>query len=157
MKLSDIVCFDGIVAQLKSKQRDEAIRELVQALGKTGKIPKGAAETIAKAVIKRENEASTGIGKGVAVPHVKHPGIKNPIAGIGCSAGGLDFSSLDKQPVYSVILLISPADNPDKHLQAMETVFRNLQRDDFRRFLRQAQSIEEIQEIIRDADGDSAD
>jgi PTS system nitrogen regulatory IIA component len=157
MKLSDIVCSDGIVAQLKSKQRDEAIRELVQALGKTGKIPKGAAETIAKAVIKRENEASTGIGKGVAVPHVKHPGVKNPVAGIGCSAGGLDFSSLDKQPVYSVILLISPADNPDKHLQAMETVFRNLQRDDFRRFLRQAQSIEEIQEIIRDADGDSAD
>jgi len=105
MKLSDIVCFDGIVAQLKSKQRDDVIRELVGALCKSGKIPKDTADTISKAVIKRENEASTGIGKGVAVPHVKSPAIKNPIAAIGCSPDGLDFSSLDKQPVYSVILL----------------------------------------------------
>ncbi len=157
MKLSDIVCFDGIVAQLKSKQRDGVIRELVQALGKTGKIPKDSAETIAKAVIKRENEASTGIGKGVAVPHIKYPGVKDTMAAVGCSPEGLDFSSLDKQPVYSVILLVSPADNPDKHLQAMETVFRNLQKDDFRRFLRQAQSAEEILEIILDADGGGAD
>jgi len=157
MKLSDIVCFDGIVAQLKSKQRDGVIRELVQALGKTGKIPKDSAEAIAKAVIKRENEASTGIGKGVAVPHIKYPGVKDTMAAVGCSPEGLDFSSLDKQPVYSVILLVSPADNPDKHLQAMETVFRNLQKDDFRRFLRQAQSAEEILEIILDADGGGTD
>jgi mannitol/fructose-specific phosphotransferase system IIA component (Ntr-type) len=157
MKLSDIVCFDGIVAQLKSKQRDDVIRELVGALGKSGKIPKDSVDTIAKAVIKRENEASTGIGKGVAVPHVKYSAVKDPLAVIGCSADGLDFVSLDKQPVYSVILLISPTDNPDKHLQAMETVFRNLQKDDFRRFLRQAQSVEEIREIILDADGGGTD
>jgi mannitol/fructose-specific phosphotransferase system IIA component (Ntr-type) len=55
--------------------------------------------------------------------------------------------------VYSVILLVSPEGNPDKHLQAMETVFKNLQKDDFRRFLRQSQTSEEIQEIISDADG----
>jgi PTS system nitrogen regulatory IIA component len=157
MKLSDIVSFDGIVAQMKSKLRDDVIRELVGALSKNGKIPKDSADTIAKAVIKRENEASTGIGKGVAVPHVKSSGVKDPIAAVGCSVDGLDFSSLDKQPVYSVILLISPADNPDKHLQAMETVFRNLQKDDFRRFLRQAQSAQEILEIIQDADGGGAD
>jgi PTS system nitrogen regulatory IIA component len=157
MKLSDIVCFDGIIAQLKSKLRDDVIRELVAALSKSGKIPKDSGDAIAKAVIKRENEASTGIGKGVAVPHVKCAGLKDPIAAVGCSADGLDFSSLDKQPVYSVILLISPADNPDKHLQAMETVFRNLQKDDFRRFLRQAQSAQEIQEVVHDADGGGAD
>lgn len=154
MKLSDIVCSDAIVARLKSKQRDEAIRELVGALGKTGKIPKGSVDAVAKLVIKRETEASTGIGKGVAVPHVKSADIKEPIAAVGCSAEGIDFASLDKQPVYSVILLISPTDNPDRHLQAMETVFRNLQKDDFRRFLRQAQTNKEIVEIIADADGD---
>jgi mannitol/fructose-specific phosphotransferase system IIA component (Ntr-type) len=157
MKLADIVCFDGIVAQLKSKQRDGAIGELVGALAKAGKIPANSADAITKSVVKRENEASTGIGKGVAVPHVKHPMVKEPVAAIGCSAEGLDFSSLDKQPVYSVILLVSPMDNPDKHLQAMETVFRNLQKDDFRRFLRQAQSVEEIREVILDADGGGTD
>jgi nitrogen PTS system EIIA component len=157
MKLSDIIGLDGIVAQLKSKQRDEVIRELVGVLCKSRKIPKDSADAVAKAVIKRENEASTGIGKGVAVPHVKCASVKDPVAVVGCSPDGLDFSSLDKQPVYSVILLISPTDNPDKHLQAMETVFRNLQKDDFRRFLRQAQNAQEIQEIILDADGGGTD
>ncbi len=153
MKLSDIVCKDAIVARVKSKQRDDVIKELIQVLGKNGKVPKESLDAIAKAVIKRENEASTGIGKGVAVPHMKSKAVNEPIAAVGCSAEGIDFVSLDKQPVYSIILLISPEGNPDKHLQAMETVFKNLQKDDFRRFLRQAQTAEEIQEIISDADG----
>jgi mannitol/fructose-specific phosphotransferase system IIA component (Ntr-type) len=146
--------FRCIVARLKAKQRDEAIRELVGVLGKAGKIPKDSVEAVSKLVIKRENEASTGIGKGVAVPHVKSADVSEPVAAVGCSAEGIDFSSLDKQPVYSVILLVSPTTNPDRHLQAMETVFRNLQKDDFRRFLRQAQTCQEIMEIITDADGD---
>ena len=154
MKLSDIVCSDAIVARLKAKQRDEAIRELVGILGKSGKIPKDSVDAVSKLVIKRENEASTGIGKGVAVPHVKSTDISEPVAAVGCSADGIDFASLDKQPVYSVIQLVSPTNNPDRHLQAMETVFRNVQKDDFRRFLRQAQTSKEIVEIIADADGD---
>jgi len=154
MKLSDIVCSDAIVARLKAKQRDEAIRELVGILGKSGKIPKDSVDAVSKLMIKRENEASTGIGKGVAVPHVKSADISEPVAAVGCSADGIDFASLDKQPVYSVILLVSPTNNPDRHLQAMETVFRNVQKDDFRRFLRQAQTSKEIVEIIADADGD---
>jgi mannitol/fructose-specific phosphotransferase system IIA component (Ntr-type) len=157
MKLSDIICFDAVASQLKSTQRDDVIRELVEALCKNRKIPKDSADTISKAVIKRENEASTGIGKGVAVPHVKSASVKDPVAVIGCSPDGLDFSSLDKQPVYTVILLVSPANNPDKHLQAMETLFRNLHKDDFRRFLRQAQSVEEIREIILDTDSGGID
>lgn len=153
MKLSDIVCKGAIVSRLKSKQRDQVIKELVEVLGVAGVIPQESLDAIAKAVIKRENEASTGIGKGVAVPHMKSKAVREPIAAVGCSVEGIDFASLDKQAVYSVILLISPEGNPDKHLQAMETVFKNLQKDDFRRFLRQAQSAEEIQEIISDADG----
>jgi mannitol/fructose-specific phosphotransferase system IIA component (Ntr-type) len=106
---------------------------------------------LTKTIIQRENEASTGIGKGVALPHIKADGVEEPVAAIGRSSQGLDFRSLDKQPVYSVILLVSPKENPDKHLQAMEILFRNLNHDDFRRFLRQAQTAEEIEDIIRDA------
>lgn len=157
MKLANVVCFDAIVDRLGSSKRDEVIRELVLLLVKSGKIKKASAEKIAQLVIKRENEASTGIGKGVAVPHAKCADIKEPVAAVGCSSEGIDFSSLDKQPVYSVLLLLSPADNADRHLQAMETVFRNLQKDDFRRFLRQAQSVKDIQETILDADGDLAE
>lgn len=156
MKLADIVCFKAIVAQLNSNKRDDAIAELVQSLVDRQKMKGVDAKSLAKVVIKRENEASTGIGKGVAVPHVKHESITEPIAVVGCSQQGIDFSSLDKQPVYSVVLLLSPAANPDKHLQAMETIFKNLQKDDFRRFLRQAQTAETIIEAIKDADEDDS-
>lgn len=155
MKLADIICLDAVVPQLKSTDRDKVIDELIQSLAKNNKIKETDAKMLTKAVIKRENEASTGIGKGVAVPHVKHDSIKNPIAVVGCSQEGIEFSSLDKQPVYSVLLLLSPAGNPDKHLQAMETIFKNLQKDDFRRFLRQAQAKEAIIDAINDADEDA--
>jgi mannitol/fructose-specific phosphotransferase system IIA component (Ntr-type) len=155
MKLADIICFDAVVAQLRSNKRNEVIEELVESLSKHKKIPATDAKTLSKAVIKRESEASTGIGKGVAVPHVKHESIKKPVAVVGCSQEGIDFASLDKQPVYSVFLLLSPVSDPDKHLEVMETIFKNLQKDDFRRFLRQAQTSEAIIEAIKDTDEDS--
>jgi len=156
MKLADIVCFKAVVAELNSNKRDDVIGELVQSLVGRKKMKGVDAKSLAKAVIKRENEASTGIGKGVAVPHVKHESITEPVAVVGCSQQGIDFASLDKQPVYSVFLLLSPAANPDKHLQAMETIFKNLQKDDFRRFLRQAQTTDAIIEAIKDADEDDS-
>ena len=152
MKLSDFVCFDAVKPQLDASDRDGAISELVEALAAAGKIPSKSTNKITKAVIKRENEASTGIGKGVAVPHVKHAAVKDVVATIGCTGQGIDFSSLDKQPVYSVILLLSPADNADKHLRAMGNIFRNLQNNDFRSFLRQARTLEQIRDVIFDTE-----
>jgi nitrogen PTS system EIIA component len=157
MKLADIVCVDAIIPQLESSDRDGVIRELIAALHACKKTGKISVNSLSNAVIKRENEASTGIGKGVAVPHVKHESVTEPVAAVGCSAEGIDFASLDKQPVYSVFLLLSPADNPDKHLQAMETIFRNLQKDDFRRFLRQVRGREDVLEAIKDADESGTD
>ncbi|MBN1123558.1 MAG: PTS sugar transporter subunit IIA [Sedimentisphaerales bacterium] len=152
MKLADIVCFDALLPQLKASTRDEAIAELVEALQHAGRLGKAQSKDIVKAVIKRENEASTGIGKGVAVPHVKHSSIQELVAAVGRSETGIDFVSLDKQPVFSIILLLSPTNNADKHLQAMETIFENLNKEDFRRFLRHSQTIDQIQETILDAD-----
>ena len=156
MKLSDLVCFEAIVPQLESSERDGVISELVSKLEGTGKLGKAKAAEITKAVIKRENEASTGIGKGVAIPHVKHEAIEDVVVAVGCCGGGIDFSSLDKQPVYSVILLLSPEGQAERHLQAMETIFKNLQKDDFRRFLRQAQTVESVKDVILEADENSS-
>jgi len=152
MKFVDFVCFEAIIPELKAKDHNGAIAELVLALDKAGRLGKNNADDIIKAIIKRENEASTGMGKAVAVPHVKHSAVKDIVATVGKSSNGIDFSSLDKQPVYSVILLISPVDNPDKHLQAMESVFKHLQQEKFRKFLRQSQTSEEIEDLLREAD-----
>lgn len=152
MKLSDIVVTDAIQAQLQAKTRDEAIQELVAALAQAGAIAKKSVGEIAKAIIARESQATTGIGKGIALPHAKIKEIKKPIAAIGGAPDGLDFSSLDSQPVYSVILLLSSPDNPDEHLQAMETIFRHVQRDIFRKFLRQAKTREAVVDLVKEAD-----
>ncbi len=152
MKISDFVCFEAIVPELESKDSKGVIAELVLSLEKANKLGNGKSADIIKAVMKREAEASTGLGRGVAVPHVKHSAIKDVVVAVGRSSIGIDFSSLDKQPVYSVILLLSPADNPDKHLQAMENIFKCLQDEDFRRFLRQSQTTEQIKELILETD-----
>ena len=138
--------------ELKATDRDGAIAELVRALQAAGKISKGNCKKIIEAVIARENEASTGMGKGVAIPHVKHKAVADVVATVGQSSVGIDFAALDKQPVYSVILLISPADQPDKHLEAMEKVFRHLQQDRFRKFLSQCQNAHQIEDLLREAD-----
>ena len=152
MKLRDFVCFEATITELQASDRDGAIAELVSALDKTGRLGKGKCEQIIKEVIKREKEASTGLGRGVAVPHVKHKAVKDVIAVIGQNGAGIDFLALDKQPVYSVILIISPADEPDKHLQAMESVFKHLQQDRFRKFLRQCRTPEQIEDLLNEAD-----
>jgi mannitol/fructose-specific phosphotransferase system IIA component (Ntr-type) len=152
MKFAEFVCFKATIPELKAKSRDEAIGELVMSLDKAGKLAKGTCEEIIKAAVKREKEASTGIGKGVAIPHIKHSGVKNAAAVIGQSSTGIDFCSLDEQPVYSVILLISPVDNPDRHLQAMEMIFRHLQQERFRKFLRQCRTPEKVEDLLREAD-----
>jgi mannitol/fructose-specific phosphotransferase system IIA component (Ntr-type) len=156
MKFADFVCFKATVPELQAPDRVGAIAEIVLSLDKAGKLGKGKCKEITRAVIKREKEASTGMGKGVAVPHVKHKLVKDVIAAIGLSSAGIDFSALDKQPVYSVILLISPVDEPDKHLQAMENVFRHLQQEKFRKFLRQCRSPAQIEDLLREADEDSS-
>jgi mannitol/fructose-specific phosphotransferase system IIA component (Ntr-type) len=152
MKISELVCFDAVIPELKSSDRDGAIGELVDALGKAKRLGGASAGEIKKALIKRENEASTGLGRGVAVPHVKHTKIRDAVVAIGRSGSGIDFVSLDKQPVYSVLLLLSPADDADKHLQAMESIFKHLQRDNFRKFLRQSQTTDQIKDLIKEAD-----
>jgi mannitol/fructose-specific phosphotransferase system IIA component (Ntr-type) len=152
MGFADFVCFDALIPEFQAQDRDGAIAELVAALDKAGRLGKGNCEAIIKDMIKREKEASTGMGKGIAVPHIKHKAVKEIVAAVGNSSVGIDFSSLDKQPVYSVILLISPMDNPDGHLQTMEHVFKLLQQEKFRKFLRQSQTSEEIEGLLREAD-----
>ncbi len=152
MKLSDIMVGDAIVPELKATTRDAAVAELVESLAEAGAIPKKSVEDITKAILAREAQATTGIGKGVALPHAKLKGIKKPIGTIGRSSDGMDFASLDAKPVYSVILLLSSPENPDEHLQAMETIFKHVQRDIFRKFLRQSQTKEAIVDLIHEAD-----
>lgn len=152
MKLSDLIVPDAIIPQLKATDRDGAIAEAVNALADAGAVAKSRVKEIVAAVIEREEQATTGIGKGVSLPHAKLSCIKKPVGAIGRSSEGIDFAALDSKPVYSMILLLSSPDKPDEHLQAMETIFKHVQREIFRKFLRQSETTEAIVELIDEAD-----
>ena len=156
MRFADFICFEATVAQLQASGRDDAIKELILSLENAGKLRKGLSKDIARAIIKRENEASTGMGKGVAIPHVKHKSVKKVIGVVGLSSSGIDFLALDKQPVHSVILLICPDDDPDTHLITMEYIFKNLQLEMFRKFLRQCSGPEQVEDLLLEADEDTS-
>ena len=152
MKLSDFVVSDAILPELAATGRDEAIHEMVDALIAAKAVPKNLRDEMIKSILDREKHGSTGFGKGVAVPHVKHEKIKNVTACVAVSKQGVDFNALDKEPVFSIFLLASPKDRPDEHLQAMENLFANLQSEMFRKFLRQAETVEAVTDVLGEAD-----
>ena len=152
VKLCQFVCKEAIVPELSAKDRNGVIRELIESLAKAGAVTESLVEDLISEVIKREMNGSTGFGKGVAVPHAKHAKLKKMVGVIGRSPEGVDFASLDKQPVYSFVLLLSPVSDPVNHLAAMNIIFSNLQVDMFRKFLRQADTQQKIWELLEEAD-----
>ena len=105
MKLSDLIHIDSVVPELKATDRNGVIRELLQSLAEQGALPAEHVEALARATIARENQGSTGFGKGVAVPHVKHASVPRMMATIGRSEQGVDFAALDRAPVYTSFCL----------------------------------------------------
>lgn len=153
MKLCDLVPGGAIVANLRADDRNGVIRELVTVLSVTGAITEAEVEPVSRSIVTRERtRGTTGFGRGVAAPHTKLDGLKRVVVAVGRSAGGIDFSALDGEPVFGVFLVLSPTEQPEQHLRAMDVIFRVLQQEKFRRFLRQADSEAKIAELLREAD-----
>jgi PTS system fructose-specific IIA component/PTS system nitrogen regulatory IIA component len=152
MKFADFVCREAILAELAAVDKEGAIREMVQALCKAGKVEPSEFESIVKAILKREDLGSTGIGRGVAVPHTKHSSVERLVGAVAVSPAGVDFTSLDGEVVHLFFLLVSPLDRPGDHLRALENISRQLRDDTFCRFLKQAKSAADIQLLLDEAD-----
>lgn len=152
MKFADFICHDAILAQLIATNKEGSIREMVQTLAGAGQVEAGESESIVKAILKREDLGSTGIGRGVAVPHTKHPSVDRLVGTVAVSGPGVDFASLDGEVVHLFFLLVSPPDRPGDHLRALENISRQLRDDSFCRFLKQAKTIEDIQQLLNEAD-----
>ena len=152
MKFSDFVSTEAIRAKLDADNKEAVIREMTQALLEAGKIPAGELESIVRAIMKREELGSTGIGRGVAVPHTKHPSVNRLVGTVAVSPEGVDFDSLDGEKVQLFFLLISPPDRPGDHLRALENISRQLRNDTFCRFLKQAKSADDVKLLLEEAD-----
>ncbi|MEM6691610.1 MAG: PTS sugar transporter subunit IIA [Planctomycetota bacterium] len=152
MKFSDFITESAIRAELQSQTKQAVIEELVRSLADAGEIQADQTEDIIAAIMKREELGSTGIGRGVAVPHTKHPSATKLVGTVGVSEAGVDFESLDGEPVQLFFLLISPPDRPGDHLRALENISRQLRDDTFCRFLKQSKTAADIQQLLQEAD-----
>ncbi|HEV3002820.1 MAG TPA: PTS sugar transporter subunit IIA [Pirellulales bacterium] len=152
MKFADFVSREAIRGNLAAENKEGVIREMTQALLDAGKIAPGEYESIVKAILKREELGSTGIGRGVAVPHTKHPSVERLVGAVAVSAVGVDFNSLDGEKVHLFFLLISPPDRPGDHLRALESVSRQLRHDTFCKFLKQAKNADDVLQLLDEAD-----
>ena len=152
MKFSDFVQTEAIKASVTATDKPDVIRELVEGLAASGAINAADQEGIIAAILKREELGSTGIGRGVAVPHTKHPSATKLVGTVGVSHEGVDFNSLDGDKVHLFFLLVSPPDRPADHLRALENISRQLRDDTFCRFLKQAQTVQDIRQLLDEAD-----
>ena len=152
MKLCDFVVSASIIPQLRVGSKEDAIRAMVSGLCAAGSISPADEAGIVAAILKREELGSTGIGRGVAVPHTKHASVDKLIAAIALSDEGVDFASLDGEPVYIMFLLVSPPDRPGDHLRGLENISRHLRNDNFCNFLRQSKTVEAVWELLKEAD-----
>lgn len=152
MKFVDFVSRDAIRTNIDVDDKEQVIRAMATALLESGKISEDQHSSIVEAVLKREELGSTGIGRGVAVPHTKHPSVSELVGTVAVSENGVDFDSLDGEKVHLLFLLISPPDRPGDHLRALENISRQLRDDTFCRFLKQSKTPKDVWQLLEEAD-----
>jgi fructose-specific phosphotransferase system IIA component len=152
MKITDFLSKKAIVPEIKATKKEEVIKELVDALINAADIDKRYRSKIIEALMAREELGSTAIGQGVSIPHAKSEYTKRLVAAFGLSSKGVDFDSLDGEPVYIIFLLLAPQDSAGPHLKALASISRLLKDKYLRDNLRSSKDEKSIIKIIAQED-----
>jgi fructose-specific phosphotransferase system IIA component len=143
----------AVTTDLKaSHSKEEVVKELVELLVKAGSIKDRDVHKLVQILMKRESLGSTGIGQGVAIPHGKSDCVDNLVGAFGVSRAGVNFDSLDGEPVSLFFLLVAPEDSAGPHLKALARISRLLKDKHFRDSLRAAKDEKTLVKIIKDED-----
>ena len=145
-KLKRILDPNKVVLNLAAQRNFDAIRELATVLLQDEIVPDQ--KHLLAALIRREQQASTGIGKGVAVPHAHEEEIQRQLLAIGISPAGIDFDAPDGQPVHIIALLITPLKHQKQHMALLAALSQCLQQEEVRQRLLQAADAVEVVDIF---------
>lgn len=146
MKLSEILRPSCVKVPLTAKDKNGAIAELVELLAADGQVRDR--DGLLNAVLAREQTRSTGIGRGLAVPHGKSAACDRLVMAVGKPAAPIDFSSIDGQPVDVIVLLASPPEQTGPHIQALARISRLMLMDAFRKAVSEAGTPECLYEVM---------
>lgn len=143
--------FEAIIPAplFQATTRDDAIRELVRSLYTAGVLAESDQADIVRAILRREQLGTTGIGRNIAIPHSRHPAVSQLTGTLAVSGPGIGFDSVDGEPVHVMILLISPPDRPGEHLRSLENVVTTLRDEALVKAIREAKTREEITDILK--------
>ena len=147
IQLSDLIMEDNVF-DLVSSKKDNVLKEMIYSLTDVEQIRD--INEFYKAVLEREKIMSTGIGQGIAIPHVKIPQVSDLFMVIGRKADGLDFDSLDGKPVYLVLMVGAPAKQRKELLKVLAKIALTFKNQDFREKLFKASSCAEVYKLLRE-------
>jgi mannitol/fructose-specific phosphotransferase system IIA component (Ntr-type) len=148
MKLTDLLTRDVVIDSLKATEAGDAIDELMLKLIETKRLSEADAPRAREIVLARERSMSTGIGHGVAIPHGTVPGLDGVIGVLGRSAAGIDFKSLDGQPVHIAVLVLVGESAYRQHIRTLAIVSRLLNSAALREQLLHARGSAEMMRAI---------
>ncbi len=150
MQLVDVLKENMIFLNFEANNKEEAIEKFINSLDKTGTIKEPNA--LKDALLEREKLGTTGIGQGIAMPHARSSAIKDLTVAFFRSEKGIDFKSMDSEPVHLVFLLLAPVTAGGPYLKLLAKISRLLRGDDFRNALMEAKDVSSVLQIIQDND-----
>ncbi|MDH3583987.1 MAG: PTS sugar transporter subunit IIA [Phycisphaerae bacterium] len=146
MQLTDLLQLEYVKVPLVHATKREAIDELIDLLAERGRI--GDVAAVREAVWERESTRTTGIGRGLAVPHGRTGGCEQLVIAVGLPAEPMDFDAVDGQPVQAIFLVVGPPDPTNQHIQVLARISRLMSRDDFRAALYAATDAQAVFDLI---------
>jgi len=144
---------DTILDQLPAKTKDEAFGALLECLVAAGQIQKKDVAAIKRKLKDREKLATTGIGHGVAVPHVRSTQITRMSVCLGRSVEGIDYHAPDGQKVHTIFLIVAPNEPNEEHVKLLRWISTIGRDADFRRFVLAARNRTEILGLLKEKSG----
>ena len=141
---------DTIITDYKPSNRWDIIKYLVNLLVKNGQLSGELADSITKALIEREKSMSTGIGKGIAIPHCVIDQIEEPKIAMAILPKGINFEAIDDEPVQIIILLLSPKSKMQLHVKNLAAIAKFMNNDQLKDKLISLKDSSEIKKFITD-------
>ncbi|OUM91247.1 PTS fructose transporter subunit IIABC [Caldibacillus debilis] len=146
MKITELLTEATVTMTVSGSGKTEAIGELAKLLDGAGKLAD--VQRFMEAVLRREDQGTTGIGDGIAIPHAKSSAVKEAAIAFGKSEKGVDFASLDGKPVHLIFMIAAPEGADNQHLEALSRLSELLMKKEVREGLMKASSPDEVLEVI---------